>query len=590
MVDVARFFLDFVQDESCGKCVAVPRRHQADAGDPQPHLRGPGRGGRHRAADRRWASRSRTRRCAAWARRRRTRCSRPSATSATSTIAHIRDKHCPAGVCPALVQRAVPERLPGRRGRARLRLAGRREALRRGPAPAPRAQPVRGRLRARLLPHLRGQVPPRRRWTSRSRSAASSGSWSSRKSRSSCPRSARTRQNAKRKIAIVGAGPAGLSCAYFLARLGYRPKVFEAEPRPGGMLVQAIPAYRLPREELAREVRMIERMGVEIETNMRLGEDFTLPEPARRGLRGRVPGRRRAAGRGPGHPRRGRRRASPTPSASCASTTSAARCRSGKNVVVIGGGNAAIDAARTALRLGAEDGHASSTAARREEMPAYEEEIEEAEHEGVRAARRWSRRSRSSARTASVAGVQVPPHGAGRVRPQRPPPARASRGRRVRRRGRPGDRWPSARRSTRRSCSTASQLKLDARRLHRGRPGDRADLGAVDLRRRRRGHRARRRWSRPWRPARRAAVGIDLYLTGEEHAFWRRPSEVGHRSSTRTPSRSQYAAREDEADAGRASASDNFDEVELPWSETVAVREAKRCLRCDYRRRATKPD
>ena len=83
-------------------------------------------------------------------------------------------------------------------------------------------------------------------------------------------------ENAKRKIAIVGAGPAGLSCAYFLARLGYRPNVFEAEQRPGGMLVQTIPAYRLPREILAREIRMIERMGVTIETGMRLGKDFTI--------------------------------------------------------------------------------------------------------------------------------------------------------------------------------------------------------------------------------------------------------------------------------------------------------------------------
>ncbi|MCX7006025.1 MAG: NAD(P)-binding protein, partial [Kiritimatiellaeota bacterium] len=62
--------------------------------------------------------------------------------------------------------------------------------------------------------------------------------------------------NAKRKVAIVGAGPAGLSCAYFLARLGYMPKVFESEPRPGGMMAQTIPSYRLPREILAREIRM----------------------------------------------------------------------------------------------------------------------------------------------------------------------------------------------------------------------------------------------------------------------------------------------------------------------------------------------
>ena len=82
-------------------------------------------------------------------------------------------------------------------------------------------------------------------------------------------------KNGKR-VAIVGAGPAGLSCAYFLARLGYRPVVLESEPRPGGMLVQAIPAYRLPRELMAREIRMIESLGVEIRTNQRLGKDFTM--------------------------------------------------------------------------------------------------------------------------------------------------------------------------------------------------------------------------------------------------------------------------------------------------------------------------
>jgi NADH-quinone oxidoreductase subunit F len=77
-------------------------------------------------------------------------------------------------------------------------------------------------------------------------------------------------------VAIVGAGPAGLSCAYFLARLGYRPTVFEAQPRPGGMLVQAIPEYRLPREVVAREIRMIESLGVEIRTDCALGRDISL--------------------------------------------------------------------------------------------------------------------------------------------------------------------------------------------------------------------------------------------------------------------------------------------------------------------------
>ncbi len=75
---------------------------------------------------------------------------------------------------------------------------------------------------------------------------------------------------------MIGSGPAGLSCAYFLARLGYKPTMFEKEASPGGMLVQAIPAYRLPREELGREISMIESMGVTIKTGKALGRDFTL--------------------------------------------------------------------------------------------------------------------------------------------------------------------------------------------------------------------------------------------------------------------------------------------------------------------------
>ena len=83
--------------------------------------------------------------------------------------------------------------------------------------------------------------------------------------------------NAKRKVAVVGGGPAGLSCAYFLARLGYKPTVLEAEAKAGGMLLQAIPAYRLPRDILAKEIQGIADMGVTIKTKKRLGRDFTLP-------------------------------------------------------------------------------------------------------------------------------------------------------------------------------------------------------------------------------------------------------------------------------------------------------------------------
>src|SRR5690606_11693733 len=175
------------------------------------------------------------------------------------------------------------------------------------------------------------------------------------------------------KVAIVGAGPAGLSCAYFLARLGYRPTVFEAEPRPGGMLVQTIPAYRLPREELAREVRMIERMGVEILTELRLGRDFTLESLRQEGYE--------AVFLGVGAPEGMRLR---IPGEDAQGVTEAIRflreynlrgsVRVGKRVVVIGGGNAAVDAARTAVRLGA-DTVTILYRRTRDEMPAYEEEV-----------------------------------------------------------------------------------------------------------------------------------------------------------------------------------------------------------------------
>ena len=146
----------------------------------------------------------------------------------------------------------------------------------------------------------------------------------------------------------------GCPAAYFLARLGYRPVVFEAEPQAGGMLVQAIPAYRLPREIVAREVRMIEHMGVELRDGKALGEDFTLKSLQGRGLRGRVRGRRRPAGRRHGHARAKTARASTDALSFLSEYNLRGSVPVGKNVVVIGGGNSAIDAARTALRLGAE--------------------------------------------------------------------------------------------------------------------------------------------------------------------------------------------------------------------------------------------
>ncbi len=189
-------------------------------------------------------------------------------------------------------------------------------------------------------------------------------------------------ENAARKMAVIGSGPAGLSCAYFLARLGYKPTIFEKEPSPGGMLVQAIPAYRLPREELGREISMIEGMGVKLETGKALGTRLHPGQTCatRATTRCSSEWARRTASAWASRAKRARE--SPTPSPSCASTTCNGTATVGKEVAVIGGGNSAIDAARTALRLGAE--HVNILYRRqREQMPAWAEEILAADEEGI---------------------------------------------------------------------------------------------------------------------------------------------------------------------------------------------------------------
>ena len=80
------------------------------------------------------------------------------------------------------------------------------------------------------------------------------------------------------KVAIIGSGPAGLSCAYHLARRGIKSTIFEALPKPGGMLRVGIPEHRLPRDVLDKEIEVITNLGVEIKTNMRLGKDFQLDD------------------------------------------------------------------------------------------------------------------------------------------------------------------------------------------------------------------------------------------------------------------------------------------------------------------------
>ncbi len=182
----------------------------------------------------------------------------------------------------------------------------------------------------------------------------------------------------ERRVAIVGAGPAGLSCAYHLARLGHLPTVYEAHDRPGGLLSHAIPAYRLPPAVLEREIEAIKALGVRFELRARLGDNLSFEQLLEADAVFLAPGQALSHRLGvPGEEATGvvggldylRAVAAGQPP------------DLGPQVIVVGGGNTAVDAARCALRRGA----TVTVLYRRGEaqMPANPAEVEEARAEGV---------------------------------------------------------------------------------------------------------------------------------------------------------------------------------------------------------------
>jgi glutamate synthase (NADPH/NADH) small chain len=193
-----------------------------------------------------------------------------------------------------------------------------------------------------------------------------------------------------KKVAIIGAGPAGLTAAADLAKLGHKVVIFEALHLPGGVLMYGIPEFRLPKSIVQAEVDYIKKLGVEIRTNSLVGRTYTIPELLKRGFDAVF------IGTGAGLPT-----FLGLPGENLGGIYSANEflirvnlmkayafpeydtpIRIGKHVTVIGGGNVAMDSARSALRLGAEQVCIVYRRSR-DEMPARHEEIENAEEEGI---------------------------------------------------------------------------------------------------------------------------------------------------------------------------------------------------------------
>jgi len=374
MVDIARFFTDFVQKESCGKCVPcrvgtrrmleILTRITRGQGEPEDIERLERLGETIRDASL----------CGL---------GQTAPNPVLSTLryfrdeyeAHVREKRCPANACEALITTTCSSACPAhvnvpeyvglvaegrfaealdviRRRNPFASVCGRacdhpcETFCRRGDLDAPVA-----------IRHLKRFV------SDRERSVADPPRWHG-------PR--------KGRVAVIGSGPAGLTAAYFLALLGRGVKVFEASDVIGGVLALGIPKYRLPREALQRDIDYIRRAGVEIETGRRIeslqelrdaGYDaIFIATGAARSVPLGVPGEQNAGVRD---------------ALSFLREVNLGELKElPGRVVVIGGGNAAIDSARSALRLGA----ASVTLLYRrgrEEMPAMPEEVDEALREGV---------------------------------------------------------------------------------------------------------------------------------------------------------------------------------------------------------------
>ena len=379
---------------------------------------------------------------------------------------------------------------------------------------------------------------------------------------------------AKEKVAIIGSGPAGLSCAYYLAKQGYQVTIFEALPTVGGMLYVGIPEYRLPKKILKAEVDGIRRLGVEIKTNTPISEHSTLDDLLRQGYKAifistgaHISQRLGVAGEDSQGVLHG--------VTFLRDLNLGNKVKVGKRVAVIGGGNVAIDAARCAARLGAEVVILYRRS--RAEMPASDEEIEAATVEGIKIEYLVAPTEILS-QNGRVAGIRC-------IRMELGEPDASGRRRPISIKGSEFDMdvdmvIPAIGQSADLSFLTKDSgiettewgtLVIDPITLATTREGV---FAGGDVR---------------TGPAtaieaiadgKKAAVSIDRYLKGEELEEGRIVEKEIPAEISKLPSPEEKRAREKMPTLSLEQRLGGFEEVELGFTEETAVREANRCLEC----------
>jgi len=186
------------------------------------------------------------------------------------------------------------------------------------------------------------------------------------------------------KVAVIGAGPAGLAASYNLALMGYKVTIYDEQSSAGGMALVGIPSYRLPKDILEREANIIKRLGIEVKLDTRVGKDMTLEQLSTQGFKAIFIATGAHLGREPDIENWKKDYEGLIEGIEFLRGVNLGKKAAPKNkVIIVGGGNVAVDCARTCLRLGCKDVTIVYRRSRAE-MPGRQEEIEEAEREGIR--------------------------------------------------------------------------------------------------------------------------------------------------------------------------------------------------------------